>query len=293
MLTQSVPELNTMFVLFVGWNNFMKARIIAGVVGAFAPVDVATIPPLRPAKGAGLRSGLHQKLGLEVEDADVGEVAIAFVVVEAVADHEFVGNDEAEVIGANVGDAAFDLVEKDSNAEMFGLALFEETKEIFEGEPGVENIFDDEDGTAFDADVEIFVEFHFAGGIGALAVAGDGDEVEGNFATEFASEIGEEKDGTFEDADEMERFLGEIIADLFGHFFDAVANVGVMEKDANRFVGTQAGFLFDGARFVSGGQGELLEIYLDNYINRFGVGGETWRGRGGELWDRQSKGGRG
>ena len=196
--------------------------------------------------------------GSEVEDADVGKVAVALVVIETIANDEFVGDDEAEVVGANVGDAAFDFVEKDGDAEVLGLALFEEAKKIFEGEAGVENIFDDEYGTAFDADVEIFVEFHFAGGIGALAVAGDGDEVEGNFATEFASEVGEEEDGTFEDADEMERFLGKVVANLFGHFFDAVADVGVMEKDANGFVGTQAGFLFDGARFLGGGQGGLL-----------------------------------
>jgi hypothetical protein len=227
-----------------------------------------------------LRSGRHQKLGLEVEDADVGKVAVALVVVKAIADHEFVGDDEAKVVGANVGDAAFDLVEEHGDAEMLGPALFEEAEEIFESEAGVENIFDDEDGATFDADVEIFVEFNFAGGIGALSVAGDGDEVEGNFAAEFASEIGEEEDGTFENADQVERFLGKIVANLFGHFFDAVANVGVMEEDANGFVGTQAGFLFDGAGFVGGGQGGLLEICLDNYINRFGPGAK----RGGGGW---------
>jgi len=202
---------------------------------------------------------------LEVEDADVGEVAVALVVVEAVADYEFVGDDEAKVLGANVGDAAFDFVEENGDAEVLGFTLFEEAKEIFEGEAGVENIFDDEDGTAFDADVEIFIEFHFAGGIGALAVAGDGDEVEGNFAPKFTSEIGEEKDGAFENADEMERFLGKVVADLLGHFFDAVADVGVMEKDADGFVGTQAGFLFDRARFVGSGQGGLLFLFRQLY----------------------------
>ena len=43
----------------------------------------------------------------ELQDTDVGEIAVAFVKIKAVADDKFVRNGEAGIIGANIGDAAF------------------------------------------------------------------------------------------------------------------------------------------------------------------------------------------
>jgi hypothetical protein len=46
------------------------------------------------------------------DDADIGEIAIAFRVVEAVADYEFVGNGEANIIADEREFAAGGLVEQ-------------------------------------------------------------------------------------------------------------------------------------------------------------------------------------
>lgn len=92
---------------------------------------------------------------MQGEDADVAEVAVAFAVIEAVADNEFVGNFKAAIIGVDVGDAALGFVEEDGDAEVLGFALLEIVEEVFESEAGVEDVLDDDDGFAFEAGVEV------------------------------------------------------------------------------------------------------------------------------------------
>ena len=82
--------------------------------------------------------------------------------------------------------------------------------QIGEGEAGVENVFDDEHIFAFDGLIEILDELDGAGGALALAVAGDGDEVEGGVDLDGAGEVGEEYGCAFEHADHDQFFAIEV-----------------------------------------------------------------------------------
>jgi hypothetical protein len=140
---------------------------------------------------------------------------------------------------------------------MFGATFLKEQKQIFQSQAGIEDVFDDEHGSAFDADVQVLDQFNFASGIGAFAVAGDGDEIEGNFATEFLGEVGEKKHRAFENTDEVQRIVGKVATDFAGHLLDALFEAGVGDEDVNGFPGAVTGLFLDGA-FSFLGQGRLL-----------------------------------
>jgi hypothetical protein len=192
----------------------------------------------------------------ETKNGDIRKIPVAFVVVQAVAHNEFVGDHETDVIGLQIGDAALDFVEKHSDAQVFGTALLKEQQQVFQSEAGIENVFDDENGSALDADVEVLDQFNFAGGIGALAIAGDGDEIERNFAAELLREIREKKHRAFQDADEVEWIVGKITAYFAGHLLDALFDSSIGNEDVDGFAWAVTGFFLDGA-FPFLGQGRL------------------------------------
>jgi len=196
------------------------------------------------------------------EYADVEEIAVALGVVEAVADDEFVRDLETGVVGVDIGDAAVGLVKEDGDLEIFGFALLEDAEKVFEGHAGVEDVFDDDDGAAVDAGIEIAGESDLAAGVRALAVAGDGDEVEGNFAADLSGEVGQKEDGTFENADEVEGFVGKVGADLFGDVGDAAMNGGAGDEDADvlAFAGVDEAAFFGGDGGTSVGLGDSLTV---------------------------------
>jgi uncharacterized damage-inducible protein DinB len=195
-----------------------------------------------PSSQALLGFGLRARTDLQ--HANVGEIAVALIVVQAIANHKFVGNGEAGIIGVHLGDAALGFIEKDSNPEMLRLALFEELYEKFQGEAGIQNILDNQNRAALDGDFQVLGEFHFARRIGAMAIAGNAEKIEGHFSAKLASEIGKEKYRAFEDADEVDGFIGEIAAYVLRDFADAAADVGVRDQDAHGFVRAVADFPF-------------------------------------------------
>src|SRR5215469_8574102 len=133
----------------------------------------------------------------QAHNADIREIAIALIKIEAVADHEFVGDDEAGVIGFDIGDAALNFVEEHGDAQVFGLALFEQAQQVFQRQAGIEDVFHHKDRTPFNAHVEVLDHFHFTGRVHAFAVARNRNEVKGDFAAEFPGEIRQEKYGAF------------------------------------------------------------------------------------------------
>src|SRR6202011_4163485 len=82
---------------------FMQVKIIAGPIGG----------PDHPLWSvARMRSSRLFRLRSQGEHADIREVAVGLGVIQAVADHEFVGDGEANVIGADFGQAARRLIEQ-------------------------------------------------------------------------------------------------------------------------------------------------------------------------------------
>src|ERR1700757_2042302 len=80
----------------------------------------------------------------EMKHANIGQIAIAFVIIQTVADHEFIRYNKTSVIRANVGDTALDLIEEHDDAEKLGLLLFKEPEQVLQGQAGIENVLHDD-----------------------------------------------------------------------------------------------------------------------------------------------------
>src|SRR6266404_5892008 len=61
----------------------------------------------------------------ERENTHIGQVPVAFGIVQSVSDDKFVGNREADVVGAHRCDAALGLVQQHRDAQVFWLAMLE------------------------------------------------------------------------------------------------------------------------------------------------------------------------
>ena len=194
-------------------------------------------------------------------EADVGQVAIALGVVHAVADDEEVGDGEANVVGLDALDAAGGFIEQGGDAQRFGVVLEEELAKEGESEAGVENVFDDEDVLPFDGLVEVFDELDCAGGAVALAITGDGDEVECGVGLDGAGEIGEEGSSALKDTDHDELFAVEVFGDLGAHFGDAFGDLVAGEEDLKSLSGGCGGHEDSIARLDGKRAGSSVQIW--------------------------------
>src|SRR6266850_2900297 len=71
-----------------------------------------------------LRSFLLE-VASERENAHIGQVPVAFGIVQSVSDDKFVGNRVADVVGAHRCDAALGLVQQHRDAQVLRLAMLE------------------------------------------------------------------------------------------------------------------------------------------------------------------------
>ena len=159
------------------------------------------------------------------EDADVFDAAVALGVVHAVADDEFVGDLEGDVVGFDGDESALGFVETGGDFQRRGFVLEHEAAEIAEGEAGVEDVFDDDDVLAFDGVVDVLDELDGAGGDAGAAVAGDGDKIEGVVDLDGAGEVCEKDGCAFEDADEDDGLAFVVGGDLSSNFAGAIGDL--------------------------------------------------------------------
>src|SRR5579859_671716 len=167
------------------------------------------------------------------QNANVGQVAVALGVIQAEAHDKFIGNRETNVVRLDRRDAALGLVQQNGDAHLFWLALLKNVQEVAQRKTGVENVLDDDDGFSFDAGIEIARESYLSGSVRAFAVAGDGNHVERHFAGNMPGEIGKKEHRALEDADKMQRFVGKVRANLLGQLRNALLNPGAWNQDAN------------------------------------------------------------
>jgi len=80
-----------------------------------------------------------------VEDDDFGVVSVVSVVVEAVADDEFVGDLEADIVAFDIDGAGGLFVEHDAEAEGGGFLFEDDGFDEGEGLSRVEDVVEDDD----------------------------------------------------------------------------------------------------------------------------------------------------
>jgi hypothetical protein len=175
--------------------------------------------------------------GVVGEKADVPDIAVDLGVVHAVADDELVRNFEAYVVGLDGDEAALGLVEAAGDLERRGLVLEHQASQVGEGEAGVEDVFDEDDVTAFDGVVDVLDELDGSRGDAGAAVGGYGHEVEGVVDGNGSGEVREKNGCTFENANEDDGLAGGEICvvggDLGADGGHALGNLLSAEEDVH------------------------------------------------------------
>ena len=141
-------------------------------------------------------------------------------VVETVADDEFVGNLKADVVCWDVVLAPGFFGEQNTGANFPGLHGLQFADHRAEGFAGVEDVIDEQYIAVADVEPEFLGE-HQLGGLGAVAITGDADEVEPHWQIDFTDEIGQEHEGAGEQPDDDEVAVPEIPLNLLRQSGDA------------------------------------------------------------------------
>src|SRR5262249_35932146 len=92
------------------------------------------------------------------EYPDERQVAVIVVVIQAIADHEDVGDDESAVIGLDGDDLAANLAEEYGGADGCGTPVLDMLDQGGEGLSGVEDVVEQQDVAAGDVGRERFID---------------------------------------------------------------------------------------------------------------------------------------
>ena len=84
-------------------------------------------------------------INFRLKYADIGEIAVFFVVIEAKSDNEFVGNDLAEIVGGKVDDAARGFVEHSAGLNASCARQLEVVNKVGKGASAVDDILNNND----------------------------------------------------------------------------------------------------------------------------------------------------
>ena len=103
--------------------------------------------------------------------AHIGQVAIIAVIIEAITEHELVGDDEAAVIRRDIALAAGGLVQQAGDLERSRLALKQNLCKIVERKAAIHNILYDEHMAARNVRIHILGDAHNTGGLAPVAIA--------------------------------------------------------------------------------------------------------------------------
>src|SRR5262244_393269 len=144
---------------------------------------------------------------------DIGQVAIALLGVQAIADHEDVGDLAPHVVEGDVGRARPALGHEGAGFDGGGPARLEVAQEVGEAQPARADPLHHEHVAAFQRLVEILADADNARG-GDLAVGNDGDEIHGGGNGQRAQQIGEEDRGALQHPDQVHRLVRVVGGDL-------------------------------------------------------------------------------
>jgi hypothetical protein len=135
-------------------------------------------------------------------------------VIEAVADRKPVRDLEADVANRQIHTPALGLGEQRADLERARLAGAQVLEQIVQGQPGIDDVLDQEHIAIGDRGVEVLEDPDHARGVGRRAITGDRHEVDLARDFELPHQVGEEEDGALEHADHHQVATGVVAVDL-------------------------------------------------------------------------------
>ena len=164
-----------------------------------------------------------------MDEAQVRQVPVALLELEAVPDEELVGDREAHVANGKVVDEPpVGPVEERCDVERRRAAQRHRLDEVVHRHPGVDHGVDEHHVAALDLRVEIFQE---ADAVLVDPVPRQLDEVEVVMDRDRAREVADERDAGFERADEQWLAVRVVAAQLGAQLPDTRADLVSIEED--------------------------------------------------------------
>ncbi len=139
-------------------------------------------------------------MGLVPNDADVRQVAIPLIQIEAVADDEDVVDGEAQVVDGNFDFAGRRFVQKCTELDGSGAAKSEEIQDRTQRVAGIDDVFDQQDVASAYRHLDVFANPHLTRGR-AAAVARGLEEIDRYRDLDPFEELHEKEHGSLEDPD--------------------------------------------------------------------------------------------
>ena len=150
----------------------------------------------------------------QLQDADVAEVAIALRKIQAVADHEFVGDLKTDVVRPDLLDPRRSFTQQRSHVQRAWIALQKNPLKIGQGAAGIQDVFDEDRVQAFDAVVQILGQPDLPRTAAELPITGYRDEIERDFEINLPDQIGEKNRCAFKNTDEVQALAAKVGSDL-------------------------------------------------------------------------------
>ena len=139
--------------------------------------------------GEAVEFGLVPVVGMD--DADVGQGAVALSIVQAVTDHPLVIDAKAHVVDMHVDLGAFRLVQQRAGFHRCRAVRFEYPDQVLERIARVDDVLDDQHVLALYVATDIHEEAHGARRSAAPAIARDSDELDRSRDRQAAGKVGE------------------------------------------------------------------------------------------------------
>jgi len=124
-----------------------------------------------------------------------GQIASETVVIETVADDEFIRDANADVIDLDVFLIRFGFEKQRGDLEMLDVLFFEQRLEFLDRISGIDDVFDDDDASAGQVLVEAYELLDFVCGFGSF-VRRHFDEAHFTRMAVMFHEIGNDHEGT-------------------------------------------------------------------------------------------------
>lgn len=166
------------------------------------------------------------------ENADAGQIAIAFVVIESVADDELILDFEPKVISVDLALARFLFTQKNANfdaAGFGGLKFFANSRESV---PAVEDVVENQNMAILHVGEGNLFEDDFATGLRRPVITGDAETIEPQWKLNSSHQISHENQAAIQDCDHGQFLPRVILRDLRGDLIKAAQNCRLVKQNA-------------------------------------------------------------
>lgn len=143
---------------------------------------------------------------LGIKDSDVGQVVVPAFVIQAVADHEHIGDIKAVVVDRHIDRARTTLGQERTDLDRLGAQLAQMLEEPRDRQSGIDDVLDDDDIASLDVGLDVTLDGDLATGLGAFH-AGQPDELTLDVDGHVADQVTVETVRSLQDADQDRRLL--------------------------------------------------------------------------------------